>query len=782
MPAPDDQPRPGVRPWTDPRLPRAERISLLLAEMTLEEKVAQLGSAWRNSAITGINVAPGQDVFTAAAGYEQAGKDGLGHLTRPFGTRPTEPVQAARELANLQQDLLENTRLGIPAIAHEECLTGFTTYRATVFPAPLAWAATCDPGLIEAMAAAIGAGMRDGGVHQGLAPVLDVVRDHRWGRVEETLGEDPYLAGIIGSAYVRGLQAAGITATLKHLAGYSASQAGRNHAPVHMGPRELREVMLVPFEMALDAGAGSVMTSYAEIDGMPATANAGLLTRMLRDEQGFAGATVSDYWAIAFLEATQHIAATPAGAAALALRAGVDVELPDTRCYAALPELVRTGEIPEALIDAAAARVLGHKLDLGLLDADWSPVPPAVTRGRLDLDPPANRDLARQVAENSIILLANRDRALPLRPALIALIGPCADDSRTFFGCYSYPNHILPSYPELDDGITAPTLRQALAAELPASQISYRQGCSVSGPERDQIADAVAAARTADLCILAVGDRPGMFGHGTSGEGCDVQDLTLPGVQSELADAVLATGTPTVLVVISGRPYALGQYAAKAAAIVQAFLPGEEGGVALAGVLSGRVNPSGKLPVQVAQDPGINPATYLHPALGGYSHAISSLDPTALFPFGHGLSYTTFGYSGLRLSTARILTDGCVTAAITVTNTGDRAGTEVIQLYFRDPVASVTRPVRQLLGFVRVSLEPRQAATVSFDIHADRFAFVGASLDRMVEPGTIELYAGSSSTDIRSAATLELQGPTRTVRGKRQLVTSVRVQPRQSGP
>ncbi len=781
MPAPDDQARPGARPWTDPGLPRAERIAALLAEMTLEEKAAQLGSAWRNSAITGINVAPGQDVFTLAGSYEQARKDGLGHLTRPFGTRPAEPAQAARELADLQQDLLENTRLGIPAIAHEECLTGFTTYRASVFPTPLAWAATYDPGLIEAMAAAIGAGMRDGGVHQGLAPVLDVVRDHRWGRVEETLGEDPYLAGVTGSAYVRGLQGVGITATLKHFAGYSASQAGRNHAPVHMGPRELREIMLVPFEMAIDAGAASVMTSYSEIDGIPATANAGLLTQVLRDEVGFTGTTVSDYWAIAFLEVTQQIAATPAAAAALALAAGVDVELPDTRCYAALPELVRAGEVPEALLDAAAARVLGHKLDLGLLDADWSPVPAAVTRSRLDLDPPANRELARRIAETSITLLSNRDSVLPLRPAQIALTGPCADDAHTFFGCYSYPNHVLPSYPELDDGIQASTLREALAAELPASQISYRQGCSVSGTERDQIEAAVAAARAADVCVLAVGDRPGMFGHGTSGEGCDVPDLTLPGVQGELADAILATGTPTVLVVISGRPYALGRFAGKAAAIVQAFLPGEEGGPALAGVISGRVNPSGKLPVQVARDPGINPATYLHPGLGGYSHTISNLDPTPLFPFGHGLSYTTFGYSDLQISTASIPVDGTVAASVTVTNTGDRAGAEVVQLYFRDPVASVTRPVRQLLGFARVHLEQGQASTVRFDIHSDRLAFVGTSLDRVVEPGKIELYVGSSSTDVRSAATLELEGPARTVRGKRQLVTSVSVQPHGRG-
>jgi len=303
----------------------------------------------------------------------------------------------------------------------------------------------------------------------------------------------------------------------------------------------------------------------------------------------------------------------------------------------------------------------------------------------------------------------------------------------------------------------------------------------VSGTEQDQIAAAVTAARAADVCVLAVGDRPGMFGHGTSGEGCDVPDLTLPGVQGVLAEAVLATGTPTVLVVTSGRPYALGRYAEKAAAIVQAFLPGEEGGPALAGVITGRVNPSGKLPVQVARDSGSNPATYLHAGLGGYSHTISNLDPTPLFPFGHGLSYTTFRYSDLGISTARIPTDGAVTTSVTVTNTGDRAGTEVVQLYFRDPVASVTRPVRQLLGFARVRLEQGQAKTVRFDIHSDRFAFVGISLDRVVEPGTIELYAGSSSTDIRSAATLELEGPARTVRGKRQLITSVGVQPHGTG-
>jgi beta-xylosidase len=358
-----------------------------------------------------------------------------------------------------------------------------------------------------------------------------------------------------------------------------------------------------------------------------------------------------------------------------------------------------------------------------------------------------------------VVLLSNGDGVLPLGDrGRIAVVGPFADDPAGMMGCYAFPRHVGVEHPDVPMGVSVATVREALRAEFPGAEL-------VDDPAG------------ADLCIAVLGDRSGLFGRGTSGEGCDAPDLELPDGQGEMLDALLEAGTPVVLVLLTGRPYALGRWADRLAAVVQAFFPGQEGGRAVAGVLSGRVNPSGKLPVQIAQDPGINPATYLHPALGGYSHAISSLDPTALFPFGHGLSYTTFGYSDLRLSAARILTDGCVTAAVTVTNTGDRAGAEVIQLYYRDPVASVTRPVRQLLGFARVSPEPGQAATVSFDIHADRFAFVGASLDRMVEPGTIELYAGSSSTDIRSAATLELQGQARSIRQQRRLGTSVRVQP-----
>jgi beta-xylosidase len=766
------------RPWADASLSREERIRLLLDEMTLDEKAAQLGSVWPDANIVGINVAPRQDVFTRHASYEQASKDGIGHITRPFGSRPEEPLKAARKLAARQQDLLGKTRLGIPAIAHEECLTGFTTYRASVFPTPLAWAATFDPALIEEMTAAIGAGMRDCGVHQGLAPVLDVVRDHRWGRVEETLGEDPYLAGIIGSAYVRGLQTSGITATLKHFAGYSASQAGRNHAPVHMGSRELREIILLPFEMAIEAGAGSVMNSYAEIDGIPVAANPALLSRLLRDEWEFTGTTVSDYWAVSFLETTHKVATSPAAAATLAIRAGLDIELPDTRGYAALPDLVREGTLPESLLDTAVARVLGHKLDLGLLDADWSPVPPAVTRGSLDLDPPANRKIARRIAEQSITLLHNHGELLPITQpsATIALIGPCADNARTMFGCYSFPNHVLPSFPDLGDGIQAVTLREALQGQLPGYRVNYEVGCDVSGPDISRIGAAVAAVRDADLCILAVGDQPGMFGHGTSGEGCDVASLALPGVQDQLADAVLAVGTPTILAVISGRPYALGRHTDRAGAIIQAFLPGEEGGTALARVITGQVNPSGKLPVQVPAHPGMNPATYLHPLLAGSNDSISNLDPSPLFPFGHGLSYTTFNYTGLNASATVIDTAGMVTLSVTITNAGGRAGDEVVQLYFSDPVASVTRPVTQLLGFARVSLPPGESKTVSFDIHTDRLSFIGPDLTRIVEPGTVEFQVGSSSVDIRLRTELELTGQVRTIQQRREMITKARIQ------
>ncbi|MDT0343127.1 glycoside hydrolase family 3 N-terminal domain-containing protein [Streptomyces litchfieldiae] len=771
--------------WRDPLLPTHERVEALLAAMTREEKLAQLGSHWWSSTDTTAGpgrgeIAPLEHAFTAGRRtFEEATAHGLGHLTRVFGSEPVTPAAGVARLRARQRHLTFATRLGIPAIVHEECLTGFTTLGATVYPAPLAWAATFSPDLVQAMAEAIGRDMRAVGVHQGLSPVLDVVRDYRWGRVEETMGEDPYLVATLGTAYVRGLQSSGIIATLKHFAGYSAARAGRNHAPVPIGPREFADVILPPFEMAIrEGGAGSVMNSYSDIDGRPAAAHAQLLTTTLREEWGFTGTVVSDYWAIAFLDMTHRVSPDRASSGALALHAGIDIELPATDAYARL----RDADVSDALIERAARRVLTQKTQLGLLDPDWRPIPePGIDRGpdpEPDLDSPANRALARRIAEKSVILLANPHDTLPLTapPAHVALLGPCADDPRTFLGCYSFPNHVLSRYEEHGTGIRVDSLRTALHSELPDTRIEYAPGVPVRDPDTSGIPAAVEAARAADLCVLCVGDLASLFGRGTSGEGCDAPDLSLPGAQAQLVEAVLATGTPTVLVAVSGRPYALGPYADRCTAVVQAFLPGEEGGPAIASVLSGRVNPSGHLPVGIPRDPGGQPGTYLAPPLGRFSEGISSLDPTPLYPLGHGGSYTTFAFEDLALSAASIPADGTLTATLLVRNTGSREGEDVVQLYLSDEVAQVTRPVRELVGYARVRLAPGESCHVTFHLHADRTSFTGLDHHRIVEPGTFTLAVGHSAEDLPLTTRFEITGTgPRVIEGARVMTTPAEV-------
>src|SRR4051812_12206750 len=408
------------QPWQDPALPVADRVEALLARMTTEEKVAQLGSRWVGNDMQDageetsaepeetLNVAPMQDVFAASGTIplEEASRAGLGHLTRVYGSIPLTAVEGAAELVRQQRIVLAGSRLGIPALVHEECLTGFTTFGATVYPAAIAWGATFDPDLVERMAAAIGRDMAAVGVHQGLSPVLDVVRDYRWGRVEETIGEDPYLVSMLGTAYVRGLQSAGVIATLKHFAGYSAARAARNHGPVPMGRRELMDVILPPFETAIaEGGARSVMNSYSDVDGVPAAADSWLLSDLLREEWGFTGTVVSDYWAVPFLATMHEVAADTDEAGVLALSAGIDVELPDTLGFGPhLVERVRRGELPEALVERAARRLLTQKIQLGLLDQDWTPEGSVSAAATVDLDSPANRALAREMAERSVVL------------------------------------------------------------------------------------------------------------------------------------------------------------------------------------------------------------------------------------------------------------------------------------------------------------------------------------------------------------------------------------------
>ncbi len=733
------------------------RIAALIAGMTLEEKLAQLVGVWvEATAGPGAEVAPLQDAMEGERlPFEEFARDGLGQITRFYGTSPVDPQAASSLLREKQRWLVEHTRTGIPAIVHEECLTGLQAWQATTFPAPLSWGAAFDPALVHDIGRAIGTTMASLGVHQGLAPVLDVVRDARWGRVEECISEDPYVVGSIGTSYVRGLEEAGIVATLKHFVGYSASGAGRNLAPTHAGPREVADVLLIPFEMAvLDGRVRSVMHSYAEVDGMPAAADRSLLTGVLRDRWGFGGVVVSDYFGVAFLASLHGVTADLGDAAAQALDAGVDVELPTGNAYRApLAAAIRAGRVDEALVDRAVERVLRQKAALGLLDARFDGPAPAIP----SLDPAEHRAIATRLAEEAVILLAN-DGTLPLAGCRrIAVIGPNAHRSNALFGCYSFANHVLDHYPDVPLGIDAPSVLDALVAELGGSDIVYAQGCGVDDPDRSGFEAAVAAARDSEVAIVVAGDRAGLFGRGTSGEGCDADTLELPGVQRDLVEAVLATGTPVVLVLVTGRPYAVAWALERCAAVVQAFFPGEEGAGAIAGVIGGRVNPSGRLPVSLPRSGGSQPYSYLHPILGGPS-SVSNLDPQPVRPFGFGMSYTTFQRSELAVMSPTAPTDGLIEVSVRVENTGSRAGADVVQLYGHDPVASVTRPVAQLLGYARVQLESGEAAVVRFAVPTARVAFSGRDLVRAVEPGRLDLWVGGSCVERDATASVELVG------------------------
>ena len=761
--------------WQDTALPAAERAEALLAQLTLEEKVAQLTGYWFDKRGAGEVVAPMQDTLGAGRPpFEVAARDGLGHLTRVIGTTPAPTGEVVARLADVQRTLMRDTRLGIPAIAHEECLTGVNALGATVYPAPIAWGASFDVALTQRIGAAIGADLRALGVHQGLSPVLDVVRDYRWGRVEETIGEDPVLVGGVGSAYVRGLEDAGIVATLKHFVGYSASLSGRNHAPVAVGPRELADVLLVPFELAVrDSGVRSVMNSYSDLDGVPVAADRHLLTELLREEWGFTGTVVSDYWAVAFLATAHGVARDAAHAGRIALEAGMDVELPNGMCFPPLVDLVRTGDLDVAAVDTAVRRVLRQKAELGLLDEQ-----PSVAGTAVDLDPPANRALAREAAEASVVLLRNEGDLLPL-PAdtrrRIAVIGPTADTARALLGCYSYPVHVLPRHPEFGLGIEVPTVLEALRAEFPHADIVFERGADFLDADEAGIPAAVAAARDADLVILTVGDLPGMFGRGTSGEGCDATDLTLPGGQAALVDAVIAAGTPVVLVTNSGRPYAFDHPVSAVPAAVQAFIPGEEGAAAIAGVLSGRVNPGGRLPVQIPRIAGGGQHVYLGAPLTRTIDRISNLPTEPAFPFGHGLSYGSVDIAPGILDAETIAVDGSATLSTVARNTGDVAAPVVVQLYVSDPVAEVARPVRRLVGFAKATLQPGAGATVTFTVSPELAAYTGIDLQRRVDAGTLVFGLGRSSEDLVSVHTVEVVGDTRHVGTERMIVAPVTV-------
>lgn len=748
---------------TDVPMPAvSERVADLLQQMTLEEKVAQLVGYWLDQNGT---VAPMQSEM--AAGQKDGGRlneiteHGIGHFTRVYGTRPVEPDERAAWLWAEQRRIKRETRLGIPALVHEECLTGLAAWKAATYPTPLAWGASFNYQLVEESAAAIGDSMRELGIHQGLAPVLDVARDARWGRIDECIGEDPYLVGTIGTAYVRGLQSAGIHATLKHFVGYSGSISGRNHAPVSAGPREIADVYLPPFEMAiLDGNARSVMNSYTDVDGVPVASSIELLNDLLRDKWGFDGTVVADYFAVAFLEVMHAIAGDRGEAAAMALEAGLDIELPTGDAFLApLIDRIRSGKFDERYVDRAVLRALSQKEELGLLDPEaFEDEPPT----NIDLDSPRHKALARQLAQESIILLSNNG-ILPLgslqqnsdagqataAPGKIAVVGPNAHRADALMGCYSFANHVLAHHPGYENGFEIPTIleafQQVAGATTGAPELIYAQGCTADGEDTSGFAQAVAAANDADVVIAVVGDQAGLFGRGTVGEGNDTESLELPGVQRQLVEELVATGKQVIMVALTGRPYAfdwaLDGSGPKPAAVLQAFFPGEGGGLAIVDVITGAVNPSGRLPVSLPRSSGSQPYSYLHPILGGPSD-VTSFDSTPLRPFGFGLSYTEFEYSNFEVP-SDAPTDGTISATVTITNTGSLTGTEVVQVYGHDVQGSIARPVVQLLGYTRVTLAPSESKQITFAIPTTRFAFSDRKMVRVVEPGSVEIWVGA---------------------------------------
>ena len=740
-------------------------VERLLEEMTLEEKIAQLGSVSVVDLLEEGKFSP-----------EKARRlipNGIGQITRIAGWTGLPPKQAA-ELANeVQRFLREKTRLGIPAIVHEECLSGLMANGATTYPQAIGLASTWEPELIRRMTSAVRKEMRAIGAHQGLSPVLDVLRDPRWGRVEETLGEDHYLVARMGVAYIEGLQGddlrEGVIATAKHFAAHGFPEGGRNCAPVHVGEREFREVFLFPFEAAVrEAKVKSVMNAYHDLDGVPCATSRKLLTEILRGEWGFDGIVVSDYGAIDMLRTTHRTAADKKEAAVQALEAGIDVELPEINCYGEpLLQAVREGLISEALIDEAARRVLKAKMALGLFDdpfVDPEEAPSA-------FDPPEHRSLVLEIARKSIVLLKN-EGILPLRKDIgsIAVVGPNAASARSLLGDYTFTAHL-----SLDEA-SVPMASILDGIKLKVSEktvVRYAKGCEVFGGTKEGFAEAVKAAENSDVAIVVVGGRSGLSKADTCGESRDRADLGLPGYQQELVEAICRTGKPVVVVLINGRPFSVGWIAENVGAIVEAWLPGEEGGNAVADVLFGDYNPGGKLPISVPRTVGQIPINYNRKPASHRDYVFT--EGTPLFPFGHGLSYTSFEYSDLEITPKEIGPASKVTVSFKVKNVGDREGDEVVQLYVRDVVASVTRPVKELKGFKRLTLKPGEERKVAFKLSADQLAFYDGDVELVVEPGTFEVMVGSSSEDIRLKGSFEVVGRRRKVVSPRKIFTEVEI-------
>ncbi len=764
-------------PYRDVRLSVERRVDDLLGRMTLEEKVAQMQSFWLQGKSTITDSTTGRFDPAHATRWFRVG---IGRIERPS---EGHGARAEAEYTNaIQRWVRDSTRLGIPVLFHEEALHGLAGSEATSFPQAIALASAWNRELVDRVFTTVAAETRARGAHQVLAPVVDVAREPRWGRIEETYGEDPYLASQLGVAAIRGFQGAGrltgatpsmpsdrVIATLKHMTGHGQPESGTNIGPAPLGENTLRNYFFPPFEAGVkEAHAGSLMPSYNEVDGVPSHANVWMLRDVLRGEWGFDGTIVSDWNGISDLVTRHHVAADTADAARLALAATVDVALPDIAAYAPLVDLVKAGRVSRRSIDAAVRRLLRAKFALGLFEN------PYVDAARADSisGAVAHRALALDAARQSIVLLKNDGGALPLnvdRFRRIAVIGPHAGE--VLLGGYAgeprYSVSILEGIRHRASGATVeyaegvrltedstfttapqPHLGSVLSAAR-WQELRVVLGDSVFNERR--IVEAVALARDCDVAIVVVGDNEMTSREAWAEDHLgDRSSLGLVGQQEELVHAIQATGKPVVLVLINGRPLSIPRLAASAPTIVEGWYLGQETGTAIAEVLFGDVNPSGKLPVTVARDVGQLPMFYNHKPSARRGYLFDETTP--LWPFGYGLSYTSFTYGAPRVAASRIAAKGGTTLTVDVTNSGSRDGDEVVQLYVHARVSRVTRPVMELRGFERVSLKPAETRTVSFTIDSKTLGYYGQGNKWVVEPGAFDLMVGGSSAQTKSVA------------------------------
>jgi len=757
--------------YRDKDLPVQDRVADLLQQMTLPEKIAQMGSCWMHELQTHGKL----DLEKS----KQRLKQGIGQITRIGGATIMTAPEIAKTANVLQKIIQEQSRLGIPAIFHEECCSGSLVLGASVFPQMLGLACSFEPELAEKMTRMVRQQLRALGIHQGLAPVLDIGRDPRWGRIEETFGEDPVLISQFGVKYIQGLQGndlkEGVIATGKHFIGHSYSLGGLNCAPVQLGVRTLMDVNMLPFQAAIrDAKIASIMNSYPEIDGEVVAASRKFLTELLRDQLGFEGLIVSDYEAVSMLKTYHHIVADFTEAAVKSIQAGIEVELPTNECFTeALIQEVEKGKLEMALVDRAVASHLTKKFELGLFEN------PYVEEGSFAdlMDGPEQRALAVDLARKSMVLLTNNG-ILPLAKTVkkLAVIGPNADDPRNMHGDYTYSAMLdlqifqqpaNSAFIELDKAaveakmVHTPTVVEALRMKLPQTEIVYSPGCALNSDDVSGIPQAVQAVQSADAVVLVLGDRSGLTLDCTCGETRDNTSAMLPGKQQQLAEAILAVGKPVIVVLISGRPMAIVDLAEKADAILEAWVPGEEGADAIVETLLGENNPGGKLAISFPRNAGQIPVFYNHKPSGSHSnwyhdYVDESVEP--LFPFGYGLSYTQFEYSDLKLDKTSVTKDESVRVSCTVKNVGKVRGEEVVQLYVQDEIASLPRPVKELKAFIRVSLEPGITKKITFEIPANILAFYDVDLNLIIEPGRIKVYVGSSSEDIRLEGEFMIHG------------------------